>query len=264
MRKKSVPAAAAKIAALSSALLISTGIRLASAAEIKILSAVALEPAIVAIEPEFEKSSGLKATFVYGTVGAVAGRLQNGEDADVVIVSGPKLDELQKQGKVVAGSRINIAKIGVGVLVGKGAAKPDISSFDALKRSLLAAKSIAYTDPARGGASGIYTARLLERLEIAAEMKPKTKLAAGGGPLLGMIAKGDAEIGFLQISEILSAPSVDLVGPLPAEIQNYTLFAAGIVASSKQADAGKALVAFFSSPEVAGIMKARGFEPVSN
>src|SRR5262249_61825429 len=128
------------------------------------------------------------------------------------------------------------ATVGGGVLVRKGAAKPGIASADALKRALLAAKSITYTDPARGGASGIYAARLLDRLNVAAELKPRIKLAAGGGQVRDMVAKGEADIGFLQISEILAAPGVDFVGPLPAAGPNYTGFVAGIVAGSRPTD----------------------------
>ena len=146
----------------------------ATAAEIKLLCAVALQPGFIALIPDFEKSSGHKVTTTYGTAGAVADRVQKGEAADIVINSAPLIDQLQGQGKAVAGSRVNIAKVGVGVFVRKGGIKPDLASVDGLKLSLLAAKSIAYVDPSSGGASGIYLASLLERLGIAAEMKPKT------------------------------------------------------------------------------------------
>ena len=145
----------------------------ARAAEIKLLSASALHPAIDALIPDFEKSSGHKVTVAYGTAGAVADRVQKGEAADIVTSSVPMIDRLHTLGKVMAGDRVIIAKVGVGVFVRKGAAKPDISSADAFKRSMLAARSIAYPDPAGGGASGIYVASLLQRLGIAAEMKPK-------------------------------------------------------------------------------------------
>ena len=177
-----------------------------------------------------------------------------------MISSGPLIDQLQAQGKVVAGSRVNIAKVGVGVFVRKGAAKPDISSADAFKRSMLAARSIAYPDPAGGGASGIYVASLLERLGIAAEMKPKTKLFPPTEVLYGSVASGEVEIGFNQISEILAQPTVELAGPLPSTIQNYTQFAPGIVSGSSQIDAARALVTFLSSPAAQTVLKAKGFE----
>src|SRR5919112_3113219 len=191
----------------------------AMVAEIKLLSASALHPAIDALIPDFEKSSGYKVTVAYGTAGAVADRVQKGEAADIVISSVPMIDRLQAQGKVVAGDRVIIAKVGVGVFVRKGAAKPDISSADAFKRSMLAARSIAYPDPAGGGASGIYVASLLERLGIAVEMKPKTKLFPPSEVLYASVASGDVEIGFNQISEILAQPTIELAGPLPAPIQ---------------------------------------------
>jgi molybdate transport system substrate-binding protein len=213
-----------------------------------------------AMIPEFEKLSGHKVTIGYGTAGAVTGRVQKGEGADVVISAAPLIDQLQAQGKVVAGSRVIIAKVGVGAFVRKGAAKPDISSADTFKRSMLAAKSIAYPDPAGGGASGIYVASLLERLGIAAEMKPKTKLLPPTEVLYASVASGDVEIGFNQISEILAQPTVELAGPLPSEIQNYTQFAPGIVSGSSQIDAGRALVTFLSSPAAQTVLKAKGFE----
>src|SRR5437762_6200699 len=231
----------------------------ARAAEIKLLCAVALQPGFIALIPDFEKSSGHNVTITYGTAGAVADRVQKGEAADVVISSGPLIDQLQAQGKVVAGSRVNLTKVGVGVFVRKGAVKPDISSADAFKRSMLAARSIAYPDPAGGGASGIYVASLLERLGIAGEMKPKTKLSTLG-TLYASVANGEVEIGFNQVSEILAQPTIELAGPLPSAIQNYTQFAPGIVTGSSQADAARALVTFLSSPAAQAVMKAKGFE----
>jgi molybdate transport system substrate-binding protein len=234
----------------------------ARAAEIKLLSASALHPAVDALIPDFEKSSGHKVTVAYRTAGAVADRVQKGEAADVVISSVPIIDRLQAQGKVVAGSRVIIAKVGVGAFVRKGAVKPDISSADAFKRSMLAARSIAYPDPARGGASSIYVASLLERLGIAAEMKPKTKLSTLGTPetLYAGVASGEVEIGFYQISDILAEQTVELAGPLPPEIQNYTQFVPGIVTGSSQTGAARGLVTFLSSPAAQTVLKAKGFE----
>ena len=234
----------------------------ARAAEIKLLCAVALQPAMVALIPDFEKSSGHKVTVAYGNAGAIADRFQKGEAADLVINAAPLMDQLRAQGKVVAGDRIIIAKVGVSAFVRKGAAKPDISSADAFKRSMLAARSIAYPDPAGGGASGIYVASLLERLGIAAEMKPKTKLSTVGTPetLYASVASGEVEIGFYQISQILAQQTVELAGPLPPEIQNYTQFVPGIVTGSSQTDAARALVTFLSSPAAQTVLKAKGFE----
>jgi molybdate transport system substrate-binding protein len=258
MNRRSTPRVSAKIV-LRLALFGITAGSAASAAEIKLLSASALHPAIDALIPDFENSSGHKVTVAYGTAGAVADRVQKGEAADIVISSVPMIDRLQTQGKIVAGDRVIIAKVGVGAFVRKGAVKPDISSADAFKRSMLAARSIAYPDPAGGGASGIYVASLLERLGIAAEMKPKTKLSTLA-TLYASVASGDVEIGFNQVSEILAQPTVELAGPLPQAIQNYTQFAPGIVTGSGQADAGRALVTFLSAPTAQAVLKAKGFE----
>jgi molybdate transport system substrate-binding protein len=230
------------------------------AAEIKLLSANALESAMTGILLKFESSSGHKVTSEYRTAGAVADRIQKGEVVDVAIVTRSQIDVLQKQGRIIENSGADIAKVGIGVFVRRGASKPDITSVDSFKRSLMAAKSTAYIDPTSGGASGIYMTGLMERLGIAGEVKAKTKLTAAGGFLYELVAKGDAEIGFNQISEVLAQPSVELIGPLPATIQNYTLFAAGIVASSKQVDAGKALIEFLSSSATVAVMKEKGFE----
>src|SRR4051812_7317485 len=258
MKRRSILSVSAKIAAGLALFGITAG-STARAAEIKLLCAVALQPAMIALIPEFEKSSGHKVTIAYGTAGAVANRVQKGEAADIVISAGPVIDQLQAQGKVVADSRVTIAKVGVGVFVRKGAAKPDISSADAFKGSMLAARSIAYPDPAGGGASGIYVASLLERLGIAAEMKPKTKLSTLE-TLYASVASEEVEIGFNQVSEILAQPTVELAGPLPSAIQNYTQFAPGIVTGSSQADAARPLVTFLSSPAAQTVLKAKGFE----
>jgi molybdate transport system substrate-binding protein len=235
-----------------------TGGSTATAAEIKLLSASALHPAIDVLVPDFE-TSGHKVTVACGTAGAVADRVEKGEAADVILSSVPMIDRLQAAGKVAAADRVIIAKVGVGAFVRKGAAKPDISSPDAFKRSMLAARSIAYPDPAGGGASGIYVAGLLERLGIAAEMKPKTKLSTLD-TLYASVASGDVEIGFNQVSEILAQPTIELAGPLPAPIQNYTQFAPGVVAGSTQTDAARALVTFLYSPAAKTVLKAKGFE----
>ncbi|MBI1991263.1 MAG: substrate-binding domain-containing protein [Betaproteobacteria bacterium] len=245
-------------AVISSFLLVATASGVANAAEIKVLSAVGVKPVMIELIPQFEQSSGHKVKVDYGTVGALVDRVQKGEGADVVIVSGPQIDVLEKQGKVASGSRVDFTKLGVGVFVRKGAPKPDVSSVEALQRTLLAAQSIGHADPARGGAISAYVAGLLGRLDIAAEIKPKIKLFPPSD--YDLIAKGDIEIGFGGISEILAAPGVELVGSLPAAIQHYTLFAAGIAASSKEQEAGKAFMQFLSSPAAAAVLKAKSFE----
>jgi molybdate transport system substrate-binding protein len=197
----------------------------------------------------------------FGTAGGVATKVRNGEAADVLISTGAQIDSLQKEGKIVAGSKIGIVKVGVGVLVAKGASKPDISSVDRFKAALLGSKGIAYTDPALGGPAGIYVAKLLDQLGIGAEMKAKTKLAGPGAAVSTAVVNGEAEIGFIMVNEIVVDPRVDLVGPLPASIQDYTSFAAGVVSGGGQHDAGRALIGFLSSPPSLAVMKKLGFEP---
>ena len=232
----------------------------ATAAEIKLLCAVALQPAVDVLIPEFEKTSDHKVTVAYGNAGAIAKRFESGEVADLLINAAPMIDQVHAQGKIVAGDRSIVAKVGVAAFVRKSAAKPDLSSTDAFKRSMLTAKSIVFPDPAGGGASGVYMANLLERLSIAEEMKPKTKLSPSAKVLYASVANGDIEIGFNQISEVLAQPSIEFAGPLPPAIQNYTEFAPGIVTGSKQADAARALVTFLYSPAAKTVFKAKGFE----
>jgi molybdate transport system substrate-binding protein len=258
MNRGGISGACATIA-LGLAFLAAAGWSKALSADIKLLSASALHPLVDVLIPDFEKSSGHKVTVVYGTAGAVADLVQKGEPADIILSSVSTIDRLQAQGKIVAGDRVIIAKVGVGVFVRKGTAKPDVSSADAFKRSMLAAKSIAYPDPAGGGASGIYVASLLERLGIAAEMKPKTRLATLE-TLYASVASGEVEIGFNQVSEILAQPTIELAGPLPSTLQNYTRFAPGIVTASSQTDAATALVTFVSSPAIQPVLKTTGFE----
>lgn len=237
-----------------------SGGTIAKAAEMKLLCAVALHPAIDVLIPDFEKSSGHKVTVAYGNAGAIADRFQKGEAADLLINAAPLMDQARSRGKVVAGEPIIIAKVGVSAFVRKGATKPDISSADAFKRSMLAARSIAYPDPAGGGASGIYLAKLLEKMGIAEEMKPKTRLSPAGSVLYASVASGEVEIGFNQISEVLAQPSVELVGPLPSEIQNYTSFSPGIVAGTSRADVAGALAEFLASPAAQAVLRSKGFE----
>ncbi|MFC7697295.1 molybdate ABC transporter substrate-binding protein [Bradyrhizobium sp. GCM10028915] len=232
----------------------------AAAAEIKLLCAVALQPAMDVLIPDFENTSGHKVTVAYGNAGAIADRFKQGEAADLVINAAPLMEQLGAQGKVIAGDHITIAKVGVSAFVRKGAANPDMSSADAFKRSILAAKSIIYPDPAGGGASGIYMASLLERLGIAAEMRSKTKLSPSAKVLYASVASGDVEIGFNQISEVLAQPTVEFAGALPSAIQNYTNFAPGIVTTSNQTEAARALVTFLTSRAAKAVLQAKGFE----
>jgi molybdate transport system substrate-binding protein len=227
---------------------------------LKVLSGSGVQPVMNEIIPQFERTSGHKVSFVYGTVGEMADRVQKGEIADMVISSAPQIDSLEKLGKVVSGSRTDLAKTGVGLFVRKGASKPDIGSVEAFKRTMLSARSIGWNDPAAGTPVSIYMLGAFERLGIAAEMKAKTTAFKQRSERFEAVARGDVEIGFNQISEILAASGIELLGPLPAAIQHYTLFTAGIVASGENQEAAKALLAFIASPAARAVMRAKGFE----
>jgi molybdate transport system substrate-binding protein len=233
----------------------------AQALEIKVLTAGAFRSSVVALGPEYEKASGNKLIIDGDTAGALLKRIAGGDtDFDVVVMTPEGIDELAAKGKLVRGSRVNLAQVGVGVMVKGGAPLPDISSVDAFKRTVLAAKSVSFIDPASGGSSGIYVAKLLERLGIAAAVKPKEKLKQGGY-VADYIESGEAELGIHQISEIVPRKGVTLVGPLPKEIQNYTVYAAGVGADSKHLEAAKAVIAVFSGPSAQALFKSKGMEP---
>src|ERR1700730_388905 len=238
----------------------------ADAAEIRVLSSGSLKAALPQLVRDFQKSSGDTATIEYAPAGAVVGRIEKDEVADVVIVSRSQLQKLESNGKVVPGSLVNIAGIALGVAVRKGAPKPDISNVEAFKRALLSARSIGYRDPITGSTSGTYTAGLLERLGMAEALKPKLHLDRSEGDVpenvFRTVASGEIEMQIGQITEIVIAPGVDLAGPLPGEIQNTTVMAAGVTTTSKAPDAATALIGFVSSPAAAAVLKASGFRPV--
>jgi len=238
--------------------------QLAEAAEIKVISGGAFQQVLTALTAQYEKETGNKVDLTFKTVGQHMKLIQSGEESfDVAILTPEAIDSLAKDGKVVPGSRADLAKVGVGVVVKAGAPMPDISTVDAFKKTLLAAKTVAYIDPAAGGSSGIYVGKLLERLGIAKEVNAKAVLVHGGA-VADHIADGEAELGVHQISEILAVPGVVLVGPLPAEIQNYTIYAAGVGAAAKDAAAASGFVKFLSGPRALPIIKAKGMDPASS
>jgi len=245
---------------LATMLLAAGAPRGAASAEIKVLTAGAFKQVLLALLPAFEQQTGHKVSVDNDTVGALTKRIDGGETFDLAVLTPAAVDDLARKGKFVAGSRKNLARVGVGVVVKEGAPKPDIGSVDAFKKALLAAKSVAYIDPAAGGSSGIYVAGLLDKLGIAGEVKPKAKLIPGGA-VAQHIANGEAELGIHQISEILPVKGATLVGPLPAEIQNYTVYAAGLGANAKESAAAKMLLDALSGPAGAEVLKSKGMEP---
>jgi molybdate transport system substrate-binding protein len=237
----------------------------AEAAEIKVLSAFGMQSVLEDLGPELERATGHKLALTFATGGATVKRVHGGEVFDVVITLRQGIDTLVKDGKAPAGNITALASAGISVAIRKGAPKPDISSPDALKRILLAAKSISYVDPASGGASGIHFAKVLDRLGIANEMKSKTvfpdpKTPAEVGVL---VASGEAEIGVHIIQELIPVAGIDIVGPLPGDLQNTIVFAAAVMSSAKDPEAAKALVKSLRTPEAAAVIKAKGMEPAT-
>ena len=237
--------------------------RPAAAAEIKVLTAGAFKQVLLALLPDFERTSGQKVVVENDTVGALTKRIEGGETFDLAILTPAAVDGLASKGKLVAGSRANLARVGIGVVVKEGAPKPDISSVEAFKQALLKAKSVGYIDPASGGSSGIYVAGLLDKLGIAEQIKPKAKLQKGGH-VSDLVKAGEAEIGIHQNSEIVGQAGVTLVRPLPKDIQNYTVYAAALGAQAKESDAAKALLKALSGPAAAEVLKSKGMEPAGS
>jgi len=236
----------------------------AKAADINAVSGGAFKQVLTALVTQYENESGNKVNVTYQTVGQHLKLIASGEETfEVAVLTPDAIDGLIKDGKVVAGSRTDLAKTGVGVVVKAGTPLPDISTVEAFKRTLLAAKSVAYIDPAAGGSSGIYVAKLLERLGIAKEVNAKAVLVHGG-EVATHIADGEAEIGIHQISEILPVKGATLVGPLPPEIQNFTVYSAGLSTAATDHPAAADLIKFLSGPHALPIIKSKGMEPAGS
>jgi molybdate transport system substrate-binding protein len=206
--------------------------------------------------PQFEKATGHKLKAQYGSTGPLKAQIEKGQAFDVTILGVDAIGDLIKSGKLASDSRTDVARSGMGVGIRKGAPKPDLSTTEAFKQALLKAQTIAYSD---GGLTGIYIKGLLERLGIANDVKSKIRFGRGGE----MVSEGKAEIGLTQVSEIISEPNAELAGPLPPEIQQYTVFPAAVGTAASQAEAGKALLKFLKSPEAAKVLKAKGLEPAA-
>jgi len=224
--------------------------------DIKVLSSLATREAYLELVPQFEAATGHKVETTWaGTVNIIK-RMADGEVFDLVISSNGSIGDLTRQNKIVAGSAVNLSKTGVGIGVKKGAAKPDVSTTEAFKRAMLAAKSIGLST----GPSGVYLEKLFERLGIADAVKPKIKQIPSGGTVAPLVASGEAEIGFQQISEIAHAEGIDYVGPLPPDLQLISVFTAGIHTSAAHPGDAQALVKFLTTPAGIAVMKKHGLE----
>lgn len=231
--------------------------QIAQGNEIKVLASAALHEIGLELLPQFEKSSGHKVSVTWTGTAKIKQQIAAGEVFDLVIVGAPEVDRFIAEGKMAAGSRVDLAKSGVGVAVKAGTPKPDISSGEAVKKAMLAAKSVAYSS----GPSGVYVQSLIAKLGIAEKMKAKSRQTVPGSRVGQYLARGEAELGFQQISELIHESGIDYLGPLPPDIQHYTNFSSGLGSGSKEQGAAKALQAFLSAPVAADVIKKNGMDP---
>ena len=228
-----------------------------AAQEIMVFSTTAFRELLLELAPQFERASQHKVTTRFSSSPDILKRVQAGENADVVILASDSLEKLMQSGKVVAGSRVDVAKSGIGIAVRAGAPRPDISTSNGVKQAVLASKSVGYS----AGASGAYIVKLFQQLGIAEETKPKSHQAAPGVAVGEMIVRGEVELGFHQISELLPVAGIDIVGPLPPDLQHITVFSAVIHSAARDAAAARALLQFLSSPGAVPVIRKNGMEP---
>jgi len=233
------------------------------AAEIKVLTSRAMNNVLTELAGAFQRTSEHKIAIILAPPAEIRRRIINDEIVDVAMSGSAMIRELLQHGKIVPDSMLTLARVGVGVAVRAGSAKPDITTVETFKHALLAARSIVYTDPAVGGASGIHFEEILDRLGIAKEIKAKAILNARAAttPNAEIVARGEAELGIQLISEIVLVPGAELLGPLPAELQVMTVISAGIVTTTSEPEAARALFKFLTSPAAAAVIKATGMEP---
>ena len=234
--------------------------RPAGADEIRLLSAAAMQSVFKEVTGEFERASGHKLSIAYATVGGVNERVLKGEAVDVVIGSTLIMPSLVKEGKIRGDGVVTVCKTGIGLVVRAGVPKPQMNTVEDFKQAVLAARVLVYADPVRGGAAGVHIGRVLQSLGLAERLKSSIQLGAGGDVTEVTIAQGDGALGITQISEIVGKPTVQFVGPMPDDLQNYTVFVAGIPAAAKHSEAASAFVAFLRGPTVAAAIKGKGME----
>lgn len=231
----------------------------AGAAELKVLTAGAFKPVVAALAPVFEGQTGHTVRIENDTAGALARRIGNGEAFDVVVLTPAAMEPLEQAGRVARGSSVRLARVAIGVAVKQGAPLPAIGSESDFRQALLAARAVAYIDPAAGGSSGIYLTQLFQRMGIAAQIAPKAVLVPGG-LVAQRLVSGEADLALHQISEILAVPGVTLVGPIPAEVQNYTVYAGGLAATSADLPAARAFLELLAGERAKTVLKDKGME----
>jgi molybdate transport system substrate-binding protein len=249
------------IAYAAAAILMLTGSHnVLHAAELRLLSAASIQQVFKEVLGDFEQSSGHRIILRYATMGAITERIRSGEAADLVISSRQSIATLLNEQRIEAGSQSSISKVGVGVVVPSGSPAPAVATVEDFRRALAAATTIVYADPDRGGAAGVHIARIIEQLGLAAQLKPKTVLAAGGDVTEVTLAQGAGAVGMTQISEIVGKPGAVFAGPLPRQLQNYTVFASGRPVGAQHPEIAAALVNFLKTPRALAAMQAKGME----
>ena len=244
-----------RLAAVAACSLLMTHV--VQAAEVRMLAAGAVKETLLELVPHFESTTGNKVVATWTGSADIRKRVAAGEAFDLIIVGAPDIDAFVKDGKVMPGSRVDIARSGVGMAVKAGSPRPDVSSSEAVRKTLLSARAVAYST----GPSGVYIQRLFDRLGIADQMKDKSKQTAPGVRVAQYLANGEAELGFQQVSELVHEAGIDFLGPLPAEIQNVTVYSSGISIGSNALESAKALQALLSGAVAAPVFKKNGMDP---
>ncbi len=229
--------------------------------DLKIFSTIAVQSALQVLAPQFEAESGFRLRITWNTAPVLVKRLQAGETADVLLLNRAGIDAMIREGRIRSSSEVTLASSATAIAIKAGAARPDISTPEALKQTLLKARAISYTDPAAGGASGIYFAKLLDRLGIADEINAKTKFPPPAGLSGDLLLTGEADLAIQQKPELLQVPGIEILGMLPGDLHMVTVFVAGVEVSSPHAATAKALIDFLSSPPATEIFRAKGLDP---
>jgi molybdate transport system substrate-binding protein len=230
------------------------------AAEVRLLSAAAMQSVFKNVAGAFERTSGHMLVISYGTIGAIAQRVQGGESADVVIGSSLSMPPLVKDGKIDGASLVTVCTTGIGMVVPAPDAVPPLTSADDFIAAVTSAKVVVYADPVRGGAAGVHIGRVLQRLGVADKLKAQITLAAGGDVYEVTLAQGSGALGMTQVSEIVGKPGGTFVGPLPDGLQNYTVFVAGVPTGAAPSQAVRAFIDFLASPTAVAAIKASGMQ----
>jgi len=230
--------------------------------EIKVIASTAMKTSLDELAPEFERATGNTLSFSFGPSAKITKMVADGEPNDVAIVTDQGHDDLTRQGRLVPGIRADIAKSAMALAVQRGAPKPDISSAAKFKEALLAAKSLGMSNPVGGGQSGANLVKIFDKLGIADAMKAKSVYGPGGpaGLIGNFLVRNEVEIGIQQLPELMAVPGIDIVGPLPPEIQSMTVFSAGLSTEAKNPDGGRALIAFLATPKAAAVIRSKGME----